>query len=754
MHNTSHILQQLPPLIRDLALILAVAGIVTLIFQKLRQPVVLGYIVAGTLVGQSLLPYAQIVDRPSIATWAQLGVIFLMFSLGLEFSFRKLARVGVSAALTAIIEVSVMNLLGFGAGRLLGWSTMECFFLGAMISISSTTILVRALDEMNLKTRRFAEMIFAILIVEDLIAILILVALSTFSSTQGSLASLASSASSGGASLLVAFGKLILVIGAWFATGYFLVPRFVKYVGRVGTNEMLTIVSVALCLGLVVFSGYFEYSVALGAFIMGSILAESTESFRIQERIEPLRDLFAAVFFVSVGMMIDPVTLWNYKGTILALTLLTVGGKVMGATLGGLLTGQTLRTAVQVGFGIAQIGEFSFIIAGLALTLNASEFIYPVAVAISVLTTFTTPYMIRVSHKFAVKLENRLPVGVRTVLVQYVNWVQERAADTATKKVFYRLLFKWALNGLLVTAMFFTIGALSGGIPTGASTYELGRGLGAWLLAMLVSSPFVWAMLNSFQTYHSTLPPGAVLLLMRFLTLIWIGFLSPRFLPLKYVFLLSATFTLMLFFFFRSHLERSYEWFEKRFLATFDTIQKTPAPRDLIRHLAPWDAHLVRLKVHPNSTFVLKTIAQANLRSRAGINVVVLQRGLKSIVAPKPDELILPKDELLVLGTDEQLESVRAAIEKPPGLANRFSATHQYEQTPVRVTDGSPLIGKSIRESGIRETFGAMVVGLERAEARLINPNSDMKIQLGDTLWLVGEKDELGKLSNWISTVS
>ena len=744
MQNTSHILQHLPPLIQDLALILAVAGIVTLIFQKLKQPVVLGYIVAGAIVGQSALPFAQIVDRPSIQTWAQLGVIFLMFSLGLEFSFRKLARVGVSAALTAVFEVSVMLVLGYWVGRLLGWSPTECIFLGALISISSTTILVRALEEMNLKTRRFAEMIFALLIVEDLIAVLILVGLSTFSSET----------SLGGISLLTALGKLILVIGGWFVAGYFLVPRFVKYVGRVGTNEMLTIVSIALCLGLVLFSAYFQYSVALGAFIMGSILAESTESFRIEERIEPLRDFFAAVFFVSVGMMIDPVTLWSYKGTILALTLVTITGKVMGTTIGALLTGQTLRTSVQVGFGIAQIGEFSFIIAALALALHPSlEFIYPVAVAISVLTTFTTPYMIRVSHKVAVRLENKLPIGVRTLMAQYVTWVQQRTADTATKKVFYRLLFKWALNGLLVTTLFIMVGELRFFSNSTSLNQDLTRGLGAWFIAVIVSAPFIWAMLNSFRNFASTtMPKGGTLLLMRFLTLVWIAFLSPRFLPLKYVFLMGAGFTVLLFLFFRSQLDRSYQWFEERFLSTFDTIQKTPTPRDMLRHLAPWDAHLVRLKVHPNSEIVMKTIAETNLRNRAGINVVVLQHGLKSIVAPKPNELILPKDELLVLGTDEQLESVRSTIEKPPGLSERFSASHQYEQTPVRVIAESPLVGKTIRESGIRENFGAMVVGIEREKARLINPHSDMKIQMNDTLWLVGEKEALGKLSTWIST--
>ena len=659
----------LAPLIKDLAVILGVAGLVSLLFHRIRQPIVLGYIIAGMIVGPYTPPHPLVSDISGIKIWAELGVIFLMFSLGLEFSFRKLARVGLSAGITACFEAFFMLGLGFLVGKILGWNSMDCLFLGAMLSISSTTIIIKALEELNLKTHKFAQMIFAVLIVEDLLAILLLVALSTIAVTQ-TISSL---------ELLIAAGKLILVVGAWFIAGYFMIPRFVRYVGRFKNNEMLTIISLALCLSLVVFASYFHYSVALGAFIMGSILAESTESHKIEERIESLRDLFAAVFFVSIGMLIDPRMLIEHIGAVILISLVTIFGKVLSTALGSLITGQTLKTSVQVGFGLAQIGEFSFIIAALGADLKVtSDFLYPIGVAVSLVTTFTTPYMIRFSSQVAEKLEKKLPRRAQAMLTQYALWVQQKNADATRHKDLLPLLSRWIMSGLIVSVIFalsseFLLPIISKEIENRIWASTLG-----WLLTVLISSPFIWAMLSGFRRFRlrpeasTSSQKGGTLLLIRILSLIWIGALSIGFFPARYIVFANSILVIILFAFLYKRLEDGYHWFEKRFLSTFEVNKRTEAASESLERLAPWDAHLVQIKVHANSEFILKKIADSEFRTRFGLNIVAIQRGSKTIVAPKPEEIILPKDELLVLGTDLQVEVMRPQLENPSGVMEQI----------------------------------------------------------------------------------
>jgi CPA2 family monovalent cation:H+ antiporter-2 len=745
----------LAPLIRDLAVILAIASVVAFIFQRIRQPVVLGYIVAGMIVGPSL---RLISDLPSIRTWADLGVIFLMFTLGLEFSFRKLSKVGISAGLTAVFETSCMMFLGFATGYfLLHWPLRDSVFLGAMLSISSTVIILKALEEMELKTRRFAEMIFAVLIVEDLIAILILVVLSTLGAAHVF----------SGLAFLTSVLQLIMVIGGWFLAGYFIVPRFVRWVGKTGSAEVLTLIALGLCLSLVVFAAYFGYSVALGAFVMGSILAESTESSRIIERMEPLRDVFAAIFFVSVGMLIDPIAALENWSTIFLITAVLIAGKVFFVTLGAVITGQTLRTSIQVGFGLGQIGEFSFIIVGLGHSLGITNpRLYPIAVTVSLFTAFTTPYMIRVSHRFAVWLEKRLPLPLRDGLSRYAAWTQERRANRAHTQAFYRLLFRWFLNGLIVSIVFVLCVELL--LPQLASqpwsrpvVFSV-----SWILAVLFSSPFIWAMFHVFRDFKiNTLPNaseteesksklapprGGTLLLSRIATVIWIGLLSLEFFPASYALALISGINALLFVVFYPQLEGSYRWFENRFLSAFAPSPKTRPLPDMLRDLAPWDAHLVRIKVHPNAPQVGRTLADTQMRKRYGVSVVAIQRGVQTLVAPKPEQVIFPKDELLVLGTDDQIDTLRPIIERPPGLADRYARAHAIEGYQLRnifISESSPCSTCTIRETSIREDFNAMVVGVEREQRRIINPDSDLKLQPGDILWVVGEREKLDLLT-------
>ncbi len=736
----------LAPLIHDLAVILTVAGIVSLIFQKIRQPVVLGYITAGIIIGPYTPPYPMVTDIAGIKIWAELGVIFLMFTLGLEFSFRKLASVGLPGTFTACFEVLFMLFLGYLCGSLLGWSNIDSLFLGAMLSISSTTIIIKALQELDYTSHRFAELIFGALIVEDLIAILILVALTNIAVHK----------TFSGLALLGSAYKLFLVVGSWFLAGYFIVPRFIRYVGRVGSNEMLTLISISLCLLLVVFSTFFDYSAALGAFIMGSILAESIESQKIEERMEPLRDLFAAIFFVSVGMLINPAALWQNKGAVILITLVTIIGKTFSTTLGALFTGQPLRTSVKVGMGLAQIGEFSFIIAGLGSTLHVtSDFLYPVGVAVSLITTFTTPYMIRASFKISTYLENNLPSPVKGMMTQYESWIFKQRADAQGRKEFYKSIFKWLVNALIVSVIFILSAEFLLPPIQDALSHSFWAAATGWIITVLLSAPFIWAMLSIFRR-PVFIPRRKILIstpliganfILELVSLLWLGTLSLEFFQAKHVTLIFGALAFSLFTLFYRRIEPYYRWFERNFISTFEAKEKSneqPYPFD---DLAPWDARLVKLKVHPNSKFAGVRIADAQLRKRFGISIVAIQRGLKAVVAPKPDTLILPQDELLTLATDEQLKLVRPEIEKPIGLDKQSERISNYGLKQIRVHSRSPMVNISIRESKIREEFGALVVGIERAENRIINPESDTLLQAGDRLWVVGEKSQLDKLS-------
>jgi len=724
----------LAPLIKDLAVILSVAGFVTVIFQRIKQPVVLGYVIAGLLVGGHALPLRLIGDESDIRVWAELGVIFLMFSLGLEFSFRKLARVGIAAAITALFEVTCMLLLGYGVGLWMGWSSSDAMFLGAMISISSTTIILKALDELKLRTRRFADTIFAVLIVEDLLAVLILVGFSAGVGRVGF----------SGLQLLIAAGKLILVVGSWFLAGYFLLPRLVKYVGRAGNDEMLSILSIGLCLLLSVAGAYFGYSVALGAFIMGSILAESTESYRIEELIRPLRDLFAAIFFVSVGMLIEPSQVYENWSAVLIVTAVLMLGKIVAITAGALLTGQTVRSSIQVGFGMAQVGEFSFIIASLGIALGAtSRRIYPIAVAVSIITTFATPYLIRISHRFAVWFESKLPLRFKRALSLYTAWAQERKADNLKRAQFFKRAFRWLASGLIVTVAFLVVAALKQERILGVNAWF------GWAFAMGISAPFFWSMFfvfKGFQLGNETRGFSGTLFLSRLFAVSWLGLLSLQFFPLRIAIIITASVLTALFVLFHQQLGDSYRWFEEKFLSNFTDKPKSRKSTNMYRSLAPWDAHLVRFKVHPNSEIAGARLGDTDLRGRFGISVVVIHRGLKNIVAPKATEQIFPKDELLVLGTDDQVEGARQMIEKPPGLGTRFHDLSGYELKQVLIHENSPLSGLSLRESEIHTKYDAMIVGLEREDRRILNPSSELVLRAGDILLVVGDADRIERL--------
>lgn len=728
----------LAPIIQDLAIILGVAALITFIFRRIRQPVVLGYIIAGIIVGPHTPSIISVTDVPNINVWAELGVIFLMFALGLEFSFRKLARVGFAASVTAVIQIVVMMTLGFWVGKFLNWPTMDSIFLSCIVAISSTTIIIKALEELGLKSRRFAEMVFGMLIVEDLAAILMLVALSSLA-TQSTLQS---------SEVFQMGGKLILVVGSWFLAGMVLVPRFVKSVSRHGNNEMLTVLSAGLCLLLVTASVHFQFSAALGAFIMGSIIAESTEAKRIEELIQPLRDIFGAVFFVSVGMLLDPQPILENLGTLGLLVAIIIIGKVASVTLGAIAAGQTIPTSMQAGLSMAQIGEFSFIIATLGQNYNViDKKLYPIVVAASLVTTFTTPYLVKISGDVARSTEAKLPRKIKLALDKYVTFTQRRRGNVEARTQFFNRVTRFIGHGIAVSAIFLLSANFA--LPmllNKMEVPEIAVGL-SWFVTFAVCAPFIWAMFNCFNETKAaspgrqTPPLGIGMLVSRVATIVVVGLLSNSFFPFWISVVVIVASTGLLIFLFRSKIELYSHWFEEQFASGFqqDSPGTSQSTTSDLSYLAPWEAHLVEIELHPNSSLIGKPLSSLGLREKFGINIVVIRRGEDVIVAPTANEILYPADQILCFGTDEEINSLRSAAESPDKLQPHSSDLSSYtlRQFPVRAD--SQLNYKSIKNSGIREKFNCIVVGVERKETRISNPHSEFVMQEEDVVWVVGE---------------
>lgn len=722
----------LAPLIRDLAVILGVASLVALLFQKIRQPVVLGYLIAGMIIGPYTPPYELVSDIPNVRTLSELGVIFLMFSLGLEFSFHKLKRVGFSASATGFVEVILMLILGFSTGLLLGWPFHDSLFLGAALAISSTTIIIKALEELNLKRRRFAELVFGVLIVEDLLAILLLVALSTVVLTQKILS----------LPMLWAAGKLILVVGSWFLLGYFLVPSLIRRIAKYVSEEILTIVSIALCLFLACLAAYFHYSAALGAFIMGSILAETSLVHRIEQLVRPTRNIFAAVFFVSVGMLIDPKIIMAHFGLVLLLSLITVLGKIVTTSLGAFLTGQSVNTSLRAGFSMAQIGEFSFIIAALGLSLDVvNPSLYPIIVAVSAVTAFLTPYLIRFSAHLEERIEKRMPKDIKSFLDAYTSWVYRAQASSKNKISYHKTLVRLIVNGLIVAIIFslaenFILPKMNLVAMPIFVTNSL-----TWLCALILSSPFVWAMLTAFKssafTNENHSSRNLAFFLSFFIPLAEISILSLAYFRNWFVAVFLIGIAIIFFVLLYRKLEHSYEWFENHLM---NNLRSQPINQLRYEELAPWDRHLVEVRVSEESEYVGQSFKQLKLRERYGINVVAIQRGTTTVFAPTKEQLIHALDKLIVLGKDEQIEIFRQKAEKvldPEAEDLDFLASFVLQT--IVLEEKHSAINKTIREWKTQQKIRGLVVGLERSGARILNPDSEIILQQGDLLMIVGE---------------
>ncbi len=727
-------MHELAPIIQDLAIILCVASLVTLLFQYIHQPVILGYLIAGIIVGPHVLqPYALVTDIANIKVIAELGVIFVMFSLGLEFSFHKLARVGFSAGVTGVIEVTLMVGLGFATGQLLGWSFFDSIFLGAAISISSTTIIIKSLEELRLKGKRFAELIFGLLIVEDLLAVLLLVGLSTLVATKNVFSF----------AIVWSAAKLIVVVGSWFVIGYFIVPYFFRRVIKHANQETLTIVSIAFCLFLVSIAVYFHYSPALGAFIMGSIIAETPQVHRIEELIRPIRDIFAAVFFVSVGMLIDPYVIIADLPVVLLISGVMIFGKIVAPSLGSLLTGQSFSNSLRVGFGMAQIGEFSFIIAALGTALNVtSHVLYPTIVAVAVISTFTGPYLIRLSGQLVNQLEQRLSPKTKKMLENYSTWVYRSLADKKDRSSYRKVMVRFVLNAIVVAVIFtLTDEYLSPYIDLLINTSWLAE-LTSWLIALTLSSPFLWAMLFSLKLGAVSLQSNRNSLLF-FVSIIWImsigevGFFSLAYFHTWVILVIFLVAALVLLGLLYSRLEKFYQWFEKHFLANLRPLEETKDNQ--LKKLAPWESHLASIVVARNSPYANKTLEECQIREQMGVNIVAIVRDGDLLRAPRGNHQLLAHDKLIVLGTDEQIDSFRKIVETPLPQHEEAYELENFILKAVLLEHDSLFIDKSIRDSKIRESVDGLVVGLERDGKQILNPDPATILQVGDLVLMVGE---------------
>lgn len=747
-------MSHLPTLIADLALILISASIITLLFKWLKQPLVLGYIVAGLLAGPYVHIFPTVGDIANINIWAEIGVVFLLFALGLEFSFKKLINVGSTAFITATTEVISMLLIGYMVGYLLGWGTMNSIFLGGMLSMSSTTIIIKAFDDLGLRSQRFTGIVFGTLVVEDLIAILMMVLLSTMAVSKDFV----------GEELLVSVLKVVFFLILWFLIGIFILPAFLKKAKKLMNNETLLIVSLGLCLGMVVLATYTGFSAALGAFIMGSILAETIEAEHIEHIIQPVKDLFGAIFFVSVGMLVNPAVLVEYAWPVIIITLVTIIGKAIFSSLGVLLSGESLNISIKSGFSLAQIGEFAFIIAGLGVSLKVLDpFISPIIVAVSVITTFTTPYFIRLANPFAEWLYKVLPPKVQEMLARYASGKKTVNHDSDWKKLLKNIVGRVIIYSVLLTAIWLlSVKTLYPAVSELFTPVTIWVNLAMCLATLLLMTPFLWALISN--KYNSSAiflklwedenyNHGRLVALVLFRVSVAIFFISA--VVISYFHLnigigvVIAVAVVALILILREDLTQ-YSRLETHFLTNLNLREEVakkhhPLKTSFNSEFNNKDIELTSVVVSPYSRYIGKSLGELSFRQEFGVNVVAIVRGDLKIYIPKSSERIYPQDKLAVVGTDRQLQKFRDEIESPQGVPDTEKMYQEMNLHSFTVNEAFHFLDKSIVQSRLGEKYDSIVVAIER-NGELVPLDKDVTFLLGDLVWFVGEREKIRQL--------
>ena len=748
---------EIEPLIADLALILICAGIMTLVFKKLKQPLVLGYIVAGFIASPHFALTPSVIDTASIHTWSDIGVIFLLFALGLEFSFKKIVKVGGPAVIAALTIIFGMIFLGFTVGSSFGWSKMDALFLGGMISMSSTTIIYKAFEDLGLAKKQFAGLVMSILILEDILAVVLMVVLST----------VAVSNNFEGRELVFSVGKLVFFLVLWILVGIYLIPLLLRKAKKLMNDETLLVVALGLCFGMVVLAAKTGFSAAFGAFIMGSILAETIEAEHIEHLVKPVKDLFGAIFFVSVGMMVDPAMIAQYWLPIIIITLTVIVGQLVFATTGVLLSGQPLKTAIQCGFSLTQIGEFAFIIATLGVSLGVTgSFLYPIVVAVSVITIFLTPYMIRLAEPAYGFVYKHLPGRVRTFLDNY-------AASSASPTTSKESEWKKYLGDIVKTVLIYgilciAICGLSFGLLVPFAEKWIPMPWAHILSAVVILialAPFLRTLAikgshsEAFQALWegsraNRAPLVATVVLRYVLALGFVFYVLARLFHISVVLIfliaLIAVFAMVSSRFIKHNAQR----IEHNFMTNFRSRElraeylgeKKP---EYASRLLSKDMHLADFDVPAEIEWGGKTLAELNFGQRFGIHVVSILRGGLRINIPKATDRVFPQDRIQVIGSDSDLEEFgKQLTQSTADLEDERYHSGEMLLRCVPVTGTSAFLGKTVRDSGIRNHWHCLVAGVEKEDGELHTPDVNIPFEEGDILWIVGEKEDVDKVMN------
>lgn len=743
-------------MIHDLALILVVAGIVTLVFKKLKQPLVLGYIVAGFMVSPHMPYLASVVEQKGIEEWADIGVMFLLFSLGLDFSFKKIVKMGAAPVIAAITIVSCMMMLGYSVGTLFGWGSIDCIFLGGMLAMSSTTIIYKAFDDLGLRQQRFASLVMSVLILEDILAIVMMVVLTA----------IASGGEPDEGAMINSIFSIAFFLILWFVVGIFAVPLFFRKVRKLMTSETLVVVSLGLCCLMAVVSVKAGFSSAFGAFVMGSILAETVEAEKIEHVISSVKDLFGAIFFVSVGMLVDPAVLVDYFVPIIVLVLSILLGQAIFGTIGFFLSGQNLHTALRCGFSMAQIGEFAFIIASLGMSMHViANYLYPVVVAVSVITTFLTPYMIRGAEPVYYLLERILPKGLIIQINSLTTRNRDEADSNDTESRTQSQLWKSLLRSMLINTVVYSILIVAVTYIMLSFVLLFMRGiLPHWwangvtgVLAVLCLSPFMralvmkknhsdewkqlWAMsaLNRLPLISTIVARGAICLAFLFYICNYLArFANAIVICLGIIVIIAIVLS-------RYVKQRSIR-LERMFINNLRSrevaaqVKGTKLPT-YAEHLSDRSLTMSELVLPEKSLWAGRTLAQLQLATNFGVHVSSILRSGRRMNIPLATEQVFPGDRIQVIGSDEQLahmSKVMASALYPDDDSELLDREMVLRQIVIRKS--SPILGKTLRDSRLREHHSLLVVGIEEGQQHLSTLNLDHVFEVGDVVWLVGEE--------------
>ena len=753
-------MESLPALFSDLALILVTAGITTVIFKWLKQPVVLGYIIAGFLIGPNFEWFPVINDHTSVETWSEIGMVFMLFGIGLEFSFKKLKKVGGTVGITALTELVTMCVVGFLLGKLLGWSQMDCIFLGAMLSISSTTIIAKAFDDMKLNREKFSGNVIGELVVEDLEAVLLMVILSTLAVSQ----------TFDGMQLVTSMLKLGFFLVVWFIGGIFIVPTVLRWTRKFMTEETLTVFSVGLCFMMVVLANLAGFSSALGAFIMGSILAETLEAEMIHKVTTPIKNLFGAVFFVSVGMMVDPQILVDYWWQILVVTLVLLIFKPLSNVVGRLIAGLGLKQAIQGGFCFCQIGEFSFIIATLGLSYGViDDFLYPIIVSVSIITTFLTPYAIKAAIPTYHWVSGHMSEQWLNRFESRDSGIKVKSGEKVSMASFIGRQFK---HIVIYIAIVIAIIFICFWIGSGIMDYVHGLWGAAISVAitMALVSPFLWAigfrhtLVNTTHKLmeHSRFNKTLILsiFILRFI-IVWVvatavlrhffngafwqqlGIGAPYYRWINVAMALGYTILLRVM----SPAMKFYKRIEDSFL---DNLNKRQSAQVFaIPEILQENCHLQKMTLGPDSPYSGQIIKETDFRDNYNVSVVSVERGKQLYELPKSDFQLFPFDKITFVGHEDHLRLLLPRVELFDEQLIQEHEESEVDLYKVQVRPESPYVGVALMDSGLAENFETMIIAIERDGQFILNPSARITFQPADLVWFVAQKEKAEILMNY-----